>query len=80
MTTTYTISVRDAARLLGVSRRRVLQMIEAKRLQARQVNPRLWLVSSGSINREQKRRLAILDGHANVGSSEAGHSKPAERT
>ena len=80
MTTTYTTTVRDAARLLGVSRRRVLQMIESKRLRARQINPRLWLVSSGSIEREKKRRLATLDGHANVGSSEVGRIEPAERT
>lgn len=40
------VTVAQAAAIIGVTARRVLQFIAQKRLPARQVNPRLWLVKS----------------------------------
>ena len=39
----------EAARMLSRSRRRVLQLIKAGELEAKRINPRLWLVSRESV-------------------------------
>lgn len=62
------ILVREAANRLGVSIRRVLQLIESGRLKAEQVNARLWLVSAASCEKLRLARLQTIDGAANVGS------------
>lgn len=62
------ILVREAASRLGVSIRRVLQLIESGQLKAEQVNSRLWLVSAASCEKLRRTRLQTFDSAANVGS------------
>jgi excisionase family DNA binding protein len=43
------ITTDKAAKLLGVSRRRVLQLIESGALEATKLNPRLWMIKRESV-------------------------------
>jgi excisionase family DNA binding protein len=43
------VTTAEAAKMLSRSRRRVLQLIKAGELEAKQLNPRLWLVNRQSV-------------------------------
>jgi len=43
------VTTAEAAKMLSRSRRRVLQLIKAGELEAKQLNPRLWLVNRESV-------------------------------
>lgn len=76
---TDSITLDEAARLLGVSRETARRRLKAGEIEGRQLNPRLWLVSRASVEAATagRRRTGPRPKAAGCAATEGAHDAAA---